>query len=508
LASQDDIDSVSIKLQELSEKVSETLESSQFDECDQSLRQYFSIIRYGHADGLISDEDLSQHVRSWKDGVMRLSNISPYLAFGVSCAARDICSRGEKGLACDLLIVNTACVCINVLAGAAFKEHQRSVKNFPIDKFTQYIKPVIDVMTVTSAYFHSQNMQNTFYESLTVFENMLYSHMVPPVSRYSVVTKIRDWAEAQKPNCGALFSRMEEILEEATFLPNGQGIIPHPMEIYADYLAAEHYLSVVNEAIQEEIKNDQEKEKQRKKMSGDGNTAKIISFSSAAAFRVGVSPDYASLYQKIEKSLDGGQFQAAENRLFALFHRLAEDDQDENGDDVSEDTSTYSYLLKTVERLSKKSLTHGFHLASRCIIAIEEELHFSDKLQEEFYSFATPVIGQWQMQNGGHFHATKELNKAIMKRSSEFLESEQADDIFENAAAGYREYLGSLHPTQRYDELFELSLWLRDRKYPSPLMENFVDGLMNSAQKYGNFMGIPLEEDEVNRMYVVPGHAP
>jgi len=494
LATEDEINSVTSKLDMLSKNFSVAFKDKNMTECETVLRRYFRTLRNADAQAVLPDEELSHYVSVWGRSVSKLASVSPNLAFLCACAAWNICKTGEGQSPCDILIVNTVAVCINGFAYGALNEYVGHKKIMDMNEAEPHIFALGNVLMTMASHTPSPNLQDTYYDTLTKFEEIIFSVYVLPTERYRHVKKIRDFAEANGAKTNRLLRDMDSLLAEyGEFLPNGQGIILNPLEIQANDLAADHYLFTVNEAILKEMAQEDKK--------GGSN---IIPLSKALALRAGVPAEYSSLHQKIEKSLQAGDYKAAEKRLFTLFHRLAADDEDDHGQEIPDDISTYSYFLAAADRLSSQSLTHGFHLASRCITAIEDESIFSERLQEAVYGFAVPVMANWEESDNRRLNHTKELNKAIMKRSSEFIESEQAEDIFESAAIGYREYLGTITPQQRYDELLELSVWLGNRKYPSPMMVEFVDDLMNSARDYGVFKGIPLEEDMINHLALVP----
>lgn len=494
MATQDEINSVCGKLDELFNNFSIAFKNKDVGECEIALRRHFTTLRNAHAQGVLPDEELSHYVSVWARSVSNLSALSPNLAFLCACSAWNICKAGEDQLPCDKLIVNTVAICINGHAYRALNEHVDSQKMMDMHDAEPYLIALENVLMTLAPHIGSLHLQETYYETLTKFEDILFSAYVPPTERYRHVKKIRDFAEVNGAATYKLLLDMDCLLEKnGEFLPDGQGIILNPLEMQANALASEHYRTIVNEAILKWMAQDERK-----------SVPNIIPFSKALALRAGLPTNYASLHQKIEKSLQAGDYKAAEKRLFTLFHRLAADDEDDHGQEIPDDISTYSYFLAAADRLSSQSLTHGFHLASRCIKAIEDESIFSERLQETVYGFAVPVMANWEEFDNRRLNHTKELNKAIMKRSSEFIESEQAEDIFESAAIGYREYLGTITPQQRYDELLELSEWLEGRKYPSPIMEEFVDDLMNSARDYGSCKGIPLEEDTIRPLALVP----
>jgi hypothetical protein len=459
-------------------------------ESETALRRHFTTLRNAHAHGVLPDEELSHYLSEWGRSVSNLSTLSPSVAFICACTAWNICKAGESQLPCDKLIVNTVAICINGFAYRALNEYADSKKMMDMNDTKPYIFALGNVLMTLAPHVQSSHLQETYYETLTKFEEILFSAYVPPTERYKHVIKIRNFAEARGPATHKLLSDMDSLLAQfAGVLLNGQGIILNPLEIQADELAVEHYLATVNDAILEEMEKDRQREKQRK------SGLNIIPFSKALALRSGVPAGCADLHQTIERSFQVRDYQAAEDSLFDLFNRLAE---------MPENISPYHYLLVAADRLSTQSLTHGFHLASRCVEAIEESAICSEALQETVCGFAVPAIVNWEGLNNSRLNETKELNKVIMKRSSEFLDSEQAGDIFESSAIGFREYLGSITPQQRYDELIELSVWLGGRKYPSPMMGTFVDDLMNSARDYGSFKGIPLEEDTICHLALIP----
>lgn len=440
MVAQNERNSICAELDLLLLKFEEYFDDSDAEKCAQLLRQSFSEMRRGDAYNILQKAELEGYVGEWTEAFLRFSHLSPYRAFCVARDARDMCRSGDEKLPCDILLVNTACVGINSLAYPAFRHYMRNAGYLPVEQFSLFIEPVIHVLITTSAHFRSSQIQDTFYEALTLFENMLYSHMLPPVSRYSVAKKVRDWADAQKPNCGALLSRMEEILQDATFLPNGQGMIQHPLEVQADQFAAEHETNI-----------------------------------------------------RVEESQSEQKCQVFEDRLFSMFQSLS----DEEDDEVNS-----IHLVKLTEKLTDLSLKNAFHLATRCILAMEENPILSDLLQKTVCTFSAPIIARWERTQHGDYTATHKLNLAMMKRTSAFGDEKKAADIFKIAVSGYREYLRTIDPTQRYDELFQISLWVREQASPHEILKQFVDDLMGRATFCGVFLGIPLEGDEEKKVPV------
>lgn len=189
--------------------------------------------------------------------------------------------------------------------------------------------------------------------------------------------------------------------------------------------------------------------------------------------------------QKIEAAMGKEKFQVVEDQLFGLFKELA----------ASPDNSfSRSYLLKAANALADVSLTHAFRLSSSCINELVKA-PTDEKIQETVCQFAGNSMRMYEARTGGDYKPTSRVNLEIMKMSSEFLHSQKSGDIFEHAAISYRQYLVFSSPVQRYDELAEIAKWIEVRNYPSPMLESFVGCLMNSAEKCGTFLGIPLEED-------------
>lgn len=494
MATEDDVNSVYSKLDLLFRNFSIAFRNENMEECETALRRHFKTLCNAHARGVLPDNELTHYVSVWEKSVSNLSKLSPFVAFSCACTAWDICKGGQDQLSCDKLIVNTVAVYINRFAYGALNTYVDNQKMMDLNNAEPYVFALGNVLMMMASHLESHCLHEKYNETLATFKEILYSAFIPPTERYRHVKRIRDLAEANGTATQKLLNDMNGLLTGyGEVLPGGQGMILNPLERQADVLAAEHYLSTVKESLTKFMKNERHEKRQPK------DKANIIPFTSALALRAGVPEGCTHLHQTIERSLRCGDYQTSEDSLFDLFNSLVS---------MPENTSAYTYLLGAADRLSSKSLTHGFQLASRCITAIEEEGISLEKLQETVYGFAVPAIMNWEEHDNSRLNYTKELNKAIMKRSSEFIESEQAGDIFESAAIGFREYLGSITPQQRYDELLELSLWLKDLQYPSLMMEGFVSDLMKSAKAYGSFMGIPLEEDTMGYLTALPALSP
>lgn len=480
---QENISAACRELDDVSGQSFAALQARKWDDCGHYLRQYFYQIRYKHAYGLLPDPQLTPNIQKWEGQLMQLAGHVPDLAFLVAMNARQECANTKeelKELACDVLIVNTVCSCIIALARPALDEWIAHRKYLPFGEVTPYIKPVIDVMILTAPHFRSQALQHTFYEALTVFEKMLYSSFMSPVTRYALVMQMRDWADQKKPNCGALLNRMNEILDHTTPLPNGQGMILLPLEEQADRLANDH------RSYQE---------------------PKPTPISVAFAIRAGVPAEHAALYDAFEGAMQKKKYQTAGMTLYQLFRTLSLETDQAQQKNAGNHNRSLAYLVKAAERLTSESVEHGFNLAICCIDAIDEGLISSESLQAAAYRFSLSAIERREKQSGDYAE-TCHLNLAIMKKSADFYQVNDSQEIFERAASAYREYLVTLQPASRYDVVKEMDEGLAEQEYLPSLLQSFVNSLLSGVKAYGPHWGIPMEEDVVDEIIECPQYAP
>jgi len=453
-------------LDNLAQKVADAFILQELAECTDALRQYFYYIRYAHAYGVIEDTELEKRMRDWNHNMVHLFYVSPNAAFETAYEALKICSKADTGLLCDIVIVNSVSTNINAYVRPALSNHVKYEGYVTTEGAVRFIEPLMAILITLAPNLNSSNLQETFFEALTEFETILYTSVIPPARRFELVSKLRNRAE-NKPNCEVLLNRMNEILAEAAYLPNGRGLILHSMEEQADRLGQE---------------------------SKEWYQRNPVDIKSAFAIRAGVAVEYLGAYEQIEDALRNGKIDKAEQGLFDLFVQLSANNEDDNKS--RKYVSTLSYWLKTALKLYDKSKLSAFNLSERCIEMIGTQPVTSEYAQAVVYGYSLPIISAMEGSDTLFVHRAVEMYKMIMKRSSEFVKSRNAEEIFEYAAIGFRNFLGTISPTARYQELSELENWLEGRNSDSLYLQDFVDDLINSRESYGNEWGIPLEEDE------------
>lgn len=480
---QEDISAACRELDDVSHRVFAAFQKGEWEECGADLRTYFYHICYKYSYGLLPPNRLTPYIQNWEDWLMQLAESAPDLAFLIALNARQECSNireESQEYACDVRIINTVWSCIAKFARPALNEMIHHRKYFLFEELTPYIDPVIDVLKSTAPHMRSQALQSIFYKALTEFENMLFTTWVSPVMRYALVAQIRDWAACHRTNCGVLLNRMNKILDRAIFLPDGQGMIQHSLEEQADKLANDH-------------KNYQEPQP--------------ISIATAFAIRAGVTAAHAPFYNDFETAMKKRAYQSAGWVLYKFFRVLSIDADQAQQKNAGNHGRGSAYLVKAAERLTSESVEHGFNLAICCIDAIDEGLISSESLQAAACRFSLSAIERREKQSGDYAE-TCHLNLAIMKKSADFYQVNDSQEIFERAAIAYREYLVTLHPASRYDVVKEMDEGLAEQEYLPSLLQSFVNSLLPGVKAYGPHWGIPMEEDVVDEIIECPQYAP
>ena|GEM_PF-5854063 len=451
------------------QNVNESFEIREPRNSVRALRDYFVALRLATAYGCLSPQELQDGLEFWVRSKEKVFEITPRDALDISYHAFLACGISHIKKPCPAAIVNTVCNSVNIDIAHTVKEHRQAKSFCDLTTFENYLDCAESVLRTLGPHDDSPHLRTTFFESLTVWENLLFSELVAPATRFKRVEALKKNAQESKYPCPQLSRRCAEILKDAVYTKDGNPLLLNVMEEDADKIAEETMRSKL----------------------------RLVPLFTGHAIRAGVSSKYAMLYHDIEKSFTERCYQVTEEKCFELFRELSNDDEDKDGNDPPIHISTLSYLMATATKLAEKNIHHGYHLAYRCISAIENENLFSETLQMTVYGFSLPIISKMERKDSGFSGIAKELYKTMMKRSSEFESIEARENIFGLAAIAYRQFLGSIQPIQRYDELIGLSFWLGQRKAASEFLQEFVDGLLNSSQKYGNFDGIPLEEDNL-----------
>lgn len=465
------------ELTALARNVQGAFDACDLGKCKRALGEYFSLIRYAHAFGLLSTEDMEDKIAHWSGGMILLAQSSPSFAFFTAYEAMQICMRNENGLVpCDPLIANAVFTHINVYVTPAIYSHvavglQRhmvfdgvpvtSRENYTMDQAKRYLIPLMNVLTGTSQILNSQHFQDTFFEALTHFENLIYSSLVHPLDSFEAVKELHDWAEKNHKH-GALATRTRELMDDATYLPDGRGMIRHALEIQADELARESREFYANQTVD---------------------------ITKAFAVKAGVDPALSKIHQKIERALADGRAKDAENALTNLFFELGQDGEDADGN-VTEDLKSYKYFFDAANRLAGMSITNASRLGHRCIAAMEEDISVSELVMAGVHEYALLAMAGVNIAESQYARTAMGIYKTIMKWSSEFEEVENADEILDCATGGYEQCLMTLGPTERYDEIAELIAWVDDCEYPTPYLQGFTHRMMSDVVAYGNKKGI------------------
>ena len=473
------------ELNDLVPKVIDALQSGDLTESKSALGKYFSLIRYAHAFDLLSESDLDERIHEWSNGMIALSEASPSFAFFAAYDAMQICSRNENGLIpCDKIIANTVFVHINVNVMRAAYHHINqgysrpvmigdeqiiSQEPYQMAHAKVYLTPLMNVVSGASQYQGSPILEDAFFEALTQFEDLIHSVAVHPTVAYDCVKELKEWAD-KKDVQGALAFRMYELMENATYLPDGQGMLLNELEVQAEELGEE---------------------------SREWYSKEPISISAAFAIRAGVAVELTEFHQKIETAFKEQNYQNAQDELLALFYQLGEDSEDVEGEYIAEDLNSYSYFFDSLKKLTLLSETHAGYVAQTCIYSIEDDmLPVSETVMAKLYECALPVVSFLDIPESDYKNTAKELYKIIMRRSSEFEDIDETEDIFGCAEDGYRVYLETISPEQRYEEVADLVIWLNEREYPSPYLQDFVADLMDRVESIEDKYGIVLDGDE------------
>jgi hypothetical protein len=445
-------------LSEQAQHVEDSFEPIEPRNSVRAIRKYFVMLRLADAYGCLSAQELEDGLSFWVNSKERVFKISPRDALDISYHAFISCGIGHINKPCSPIIVNSVCASMNAYIPLAVREHRQSESSFEASASGLYLDMVESVLRTLAPHSDSPDLMTTFFEALTVWENLLFSELVPPSTRFKRVDELEANARKSAHPCPQLLKRCAEIKKDAVFTKAGIPLLLNALEEDADAIA-----EVTSKA-----------------------KPRLLPLFTGHAIRAGVAPQYATLFHDIEQSMQEGRYQEAEDKCFELFQALSK---------KSEDIPTLSYLMVTATKLGERNIYHGSNLAYRCILAIENENLSSESLQMTVYDFSLPIISKMEDIDSDYSVIAKELYKTIMKRSSEFKSVNCGGEIFEIAAGCYRQFLGSIHPIQRYDELMGLYTWLKQRDAASDLLQEFVVELLNSSQRYGNFEGIPLEED-------------
>lgn len=230
---------------------------------------------------------------------------------------------------------------------------------------------------------------------------------------------------------------------------------------------------------------------------------------------------YADLCTAIESDLSARHFVKARNKLFKLFQMIAEGGAGEEvgGTDVSElDESHYVFWNHKVTRLMLESPDIAFQLAWECVDAMEDRAlkkteKFDENLQICVYSLANATTHKLLSLSPDKLNQHIALTKCVMRRSSEFNDQERGGRVFDNAAEEFLRCMELVPPSERYDHVFELYLWLGERKHPSDLLQEFVNDMMGVAEEYENGIKyipdvLPQHEERPTYLTLVYSRAP
>jgi hypothetical protein len=445
-------------LSEQAQHVEDSFEPIEPRNSVRAIRKYFVMLRLADAYGCLSAQELENGLSFWVNSKEKVFEISPRDALDISYHAFISCGIGHINKPCSPVIVNSVCASVNVDIPHAVRQHRQSELFFLASASGLYLDMVESVLRTLAPHSDSPDLMTTFFEALTVWENLLFSELVSPSTRFKRVDELEANAKKSTHPCPQLLKRCGEIKKDAVLTKAGIPLLLNALEEDAD---------AITEATS------------RAK-------PRLLTLFTGHAIRADEASQYATLFHDIEQSMQEGRYQETEDKCFELFQTLSKS---------GEDTPTLSYLMATAKKLGERNIYHGSNLAYRCILAIENENLSSESLQMTVYDFSLPIISKMDGMDPEYSAVAKELYKTIMKRSSEFQNANSGGEIFEIAAGCYRQFLGSIHPIQRYDELMGLYTWLRQREAASELLQEFTDNLLNSSQKYGNFDGIPFEKD-------------
>jgi hypothetical protein len=211
--------------------------------------------------------------------------------------------------------------------------------------------------------------------------------------------------------------------------------------------------------------------------------------------RAGIPDDFFTQSLRVENSLRERNFFKARLQLYKLFLLLAEGNETDIKQEPDDNVLSFVFWNRKVYSLTLGSPENAFKLAVKCISAIEDFMLLSEDLQVCAYSAALGSVDRVLHEAPSSRDVVSEVLKNIMMRSSEFLVCSVTQDIFDMAADRFLKVLELYSPSERYNQIFEMSVWLGTRKAESPYLQVFVDKMLSIAEEYEN--GVKYIPDDI-----------
>lgn len=465
----------SVGLADYARAVTKNSHSGDVKKSAEAVGNFFCAVRGADMVGMLSDKSMKAAMSFWNEHVETLFNISPVAALYASANALEACKFGKRP--CDIAILNGVCAKINSCIRPALDEELSKANCYIPAVAIPFLDCAEDVIKVTAPHGKSAFLQDSFFEALTVWENILFSRLMPPAARYDRVVALEQWAEASTKSANGLKSRLADIRNETIFSANGVPLLLNVAEEMAEEIATE--------TKQAKNKN-------------------AIDIHTAFAIRAGLPASYASLYHDVESAMAHQHYGQAADLLYDLFvafsceegEKTDDDDDESNHVVTSIDPAVLSYWRTASNMLQGKAPDSAFHLVSRCVQEIDSSLLISEDIQDTVYGVALPVIAEMEMQGSEYKDQAKNLYKLIMQRVPEFVDDRKREEYFECAAEGLTACLIEMSPSQRYAEIHDLSVWIGDSDRELPLLNDFVGQMLAGCNDYGNEKVILFPEDD------------
>lgn len=222
----------------------------------------------------------------------------------------------------------------------------------------------------------------------------------------------------------------------------------------------------------------------------------IENLAEAFVKRAGVVDPFLEDCKQIEEAFRIRNFQKAKKKLFDFMMRLAEDSDDIPDDDVTENPliekispegiPAVMFWGEKVGELYKVSPALAFQLAFDCQNAIEDHFLFCEDIQVGVYSAVIVTSFKYVQLDPRHRDEVCGAIKNVMIRVSEFQYSPATELLFDEAANIFMQVMTLYSPSEQFNHVEELSIWLNSRQGEWPLLQGFVDEIMNLARTYEN----------------------
>ena len=202
--------------------------------------------------------------------------------------------------------------------------------------------------------------------------------------------------------------------------------------------------------------------------------------------RAGVANEFFVQSLRVENSLRERNYSKARLQLYTLFLSLAQGNETDIKQEPNGNVLSFVFWTNKAGQLFKGSPLDAFRLAVNCISAIEEFLFSSENVQICAFSAVLGSAEAVLSQAPSTRDSVCDALKNVMMRSSEFVACSLTRDIFDLAADKFLKVLKHYSPSERYNHISEMSVWLGTRKIESPYLQAFVDDMLSIAEEYEN----------------------